>query len=176
MAAAAQNTTELPPPTREWKDLLEEILPCQGEWSEEEYLVLTDHRNRLVEFTDGFLEVLPMPTDKHQSVLQFLFLAFVRCLHPRGGQVHFAPLRLQIRPGKFREPDLIVLLSASDPRRQNRFWLGADLVLEVVSEDEPDRDLVDKRRDYAEARVPEVLDRQSANGNDNRAPAARGRL
>ena len=77
MASATQPTTELPS-AQEWKDLLEQILPPQGEWSEEEYLVLTDHRNRLVEFTDGFLEVLPMPTDKHQSVLQFLFLAFFR--------------------------------------------------------------------------------------------------
>ena len=41
------------------------------------------------------------------------------------------------------------------PRRQDRFWLGADLALEVVSEDKPERDLVDKRNDYAEARVPE---------------------
>ena len=68
--------------------------------------VLTDHRSRLVEFTDGFLEVLPMPTDKHQSVLEFLFLAFLDFVEPRGGKVHFAPLRLRIRPGKFREPDL----------------------------------------------------------------------
>jgi hypothetical protein len=37
----------------EWNNLLGEILPSQGEWSEEEYLVLTDHRTRLVEFTDG---------------------------------------------------------------------------------------------------------------------------
>jgi Uma2 family endonuclease len=92
--------------TQEWKDTLEEILPRQGQWSEEEYLVLTDHRNRLVEFTDGFLEVLPMPTDKHQSVLQFLFLAFFHFTQPRGGKVQFAALRLRIRPGKFREPDL----------------------------------------------------------------------
>ena len=75
MATAPQFTTARPA-AQEWKDLLEEILPPQGEWSEDEYLVLTDHRNRLVEFTDGFLEVLPMPTDKHQSVLEFLFLAF----------------------------------------------------------------------------------------------------
>src|ERR1700730_15098711 len=154
MATVSKPTREFPV-SQEWKDLLEEILPPQGEWNEEEYLVLTDHRNRLVEFTDGFLEALPMPTDKHQSVLQFLFLAFFRPLQPRGGQVHFAPLRLQIRPGKLREPDLIMFLSAKDPRRQERFWLGADLVLEVVSEDEPDRYLVDKRADYAEARVPE---------------------
>ena len=32
-------------------------------WSEEEYLVLTDHRSSQVQFTDDFLEVLPMPTD-----------------------------------------------------------------------------------------------------------------
>jgi Uma2 family endonuclease len=69
--------------------------------------------------------------------------------------VRFSPLRLQIRPGKFREPDLLLLLSADDLRRQNRFWLGADIALEVVSEEKPERDLVDKRGDYAEGRVPE---------------------
>jgi Uma2 family endonuclease len=138
-----------------WNDVLQEILPAQGEWSEEEYLVLTDHRSRLVEFTDGFLEVLPVPTDGHQSLLKFLFLAFFGFFEARGGTVQFAPLRLRIRPGKFREPDLLVLLSAADSRRQNRFWEGADLTVEVVSEDKPERDLLDKRGDYAEARVPE---------------------
>jgi Uma2 family endonuclease len=140
---------------QEWKDMLEEVLPRQGEWSEHEYLVLTDHRSRLVEFTDGFLEFLPMPTDKHQAILGFLYLAFLNFIEPRGGKVRFSPLRLQIRPGKFREPDLLLLLSAADVRRQNRFWLGADLALEVVSEEKPQRDLVEKRGDYAEGRVPE---------------------
>ncbi len=64
-------------------------------------------------------------------------------------------MRLRVRPGKFRGPDLLVLLSAADLRGQNRFWEGADLALEVDSEDKPERDLVDKRGDYAEARVPE---------------------
>jgi Uma2 family endonuclease len=143
------------PSAQEWRDLLEEILPCQGEWSEQEYLVLTDHRNRLIEFTDGFLEVLPAPTDKHQAILGFLYLAFLTFIEPRGGKVRFSPLRLQVRAGKFREPDLLLLLSAADSRRQDRFWLGADLALEVVSEDKPERDLVDKRGDYAEGGVPE---------------------
>src|SRR5260370_2324520 len=141
--------------TQEWKDFLEEVLPRQGAWSEEESLVLTDYTSRLIEYTDGFLEVLPMPTDRHQAVLQFLFLAFFHFITPRGGKVRFASLRLRIRPGKFREPDLLLLLSAKDPRRQNRFWLGTDLALEVVSEDKPERDLIDKRIDYAEGRVPE---------------------
>ena len=154
MATVPQISTPLPS-SEEWKEMLEELLPRQGHWSEEEYLVLTDHRSRLVEYTDGFLEPLPMPTDKHQSVLQFLFLAFLHYLQPRAGKVHFSPLRLRIRPGKYREPDLLLLLSATDPRRQNRFWLGADLALEVVSEEKPERDLVDKRGDYAEGGVPE---------------------
>jgi Uma2 family endonuclease len=154
MASTVQPTTELQP-AREWKDMLEEIAPRQGEWTEEEYLVLTGQRNQLVEFTDGYLEVLPMPTAKHQKLLKFLFLAFHSFFDARGGIVLFAPLRLRIRPGKFREPDLLVLLSAADPRGQDRFWEGADLVLEIVSEDKPERDLVDKRADYAEARIPE---------------------
>ncbi len=139
----------------DWKNLLCDLLPSQGNWSEEDYLWLTDCTSRLVEYTDGYLEVLPMPTDLHQSILEFLFLVFHAFVTPRGGKVHIAPLRLQIRPGKFREPDLLLVLSAQDPRRQNRFWAGADLALEVVSQDKPERDLVDKRHDYAEGQVPE---------------------
>ena len=61
--------------------------PPQGRWTEDEYLVLTEHRNRLVEFTDGFLEVLPTPTDKHQAILGFLYHAFLGFLDHRGGKV-----------------------------------------------------------------------------------------
>ena len=82
MATGSEITTELPV-SQDWRDILAELLPAQGSWSEEEYLVLTDHRSRLVEFTDGFLEVLPIRTDKHQSVLKFLFLAFFGFVEPR---------------------------------------------------------------------------------------------
>jgi len=143
------------PQAESWKDILEEICPPQGTWSEEEYLVLTDHLNRLIEYTDGFLEILPWPTDLHQSLLRLLLIAFSHFFDARGGVVLSSPLRLRIRQGKFREPDLLLLLDAKDPRRQNRFWLSADLALEVVSKDKPERDLVDKRHDYAEGGVPE---------------------
>ncbi len=69
--------------------------------------------------------------------------------------MRIAPLRLRVATGKFREPDLLLLLSASDRRRQNRYWTGADLVVEVVSPDKPERDLVSKRQDYAAAGVAE---------------------
>ena len=134
--------------------LLCDLLPRQGCWSDEEYLWLTDHTNRLIEFTDGHIEELPMPTSTHQAVLLFLYHRFYDYLRPRG-VVMVAALRLCIREGKFREPDLLLLRDRSDPRYQDRFWLGADLVVEVVSADCPQRDLVAKRIDYAEAGIPE---------------------
>ncbi len=127
----------------------------QGFWTEEQYLKLTDRTNHFVEFTDGFIEFPPMPTDKHQAILAFLFELFLLFIRPQGGKVRFAPLRLQIRPGKYREPDILLVRDAHDPRRQNRFWLGADLVVEVVSPDDPERDTVEKVADYAEAGIPE---------------------
>ena len=96
-----------------------------------------------------------MPTDEHQSVSRFLLFAFWAHIAPLNGVMQYSPLRLRIRPRKFREPDLLLLLDANDPRRQNRFWLGADLVVEIVSPDKPERDLVDKRFDYTEAGIPE---------------------
>ncbi|HEY8596872.1 MAG TPA: hypothetical protein VIL85_00500, partial [Thermomicrobiales bacterium] len=60
----------------ELEDLLLELLPEQGHWGEEQYLWLTDGTGRLIEFTDGEIEVLPMPTDEHQTLSQFLLFAF----------------------------------------------------------------------------------------------------
>ena len=135
--------------------LLCDVLPPQGAWSDAAYLWLTDHSNRLIEFTDGCIEELPMPTFTHQSVLAFLYDLFRAYLKPRGGVVIFAALRMRVRPGKFREPDLLLLRNRTDLRCQDRYCEGADLVIEVVSQDNPDRDLVEKRADYAEAGIPE---------------------
>ena len=143
-------------------DLVLDVLPQQGQWSEEAYRWLTDRTNRQVALTDGYLEVLPRPTDRHQAVLMFVYELFVAFLRPRGGKVLVAPLRLRIRPRKFREPDLL-LCDAKDPRRQDRYWRGADLVLEVVSPERPERDRIEKRRDYAELGIPEywIVDPQA---------------
>lgn len=140
---------------REYQQVILELLPPQGSLSEEDYLWLTDHSARLIEFTDGYAEVLPMPTDDHQRILKLLLWAFDRVVEPLGGIVLFAPLRLRLREGKMREPDLMLLRDASDPRRQQRYWTGADLVLEVVNTDQPARDLVTKRQEYEEAGIPE---------------------
>ena len=132
-----------------------DLLPLQGLWTEEQYLRLTDQTNHFIEFTEGHVEVLPMPTRKHQAVSRFLFLAFLAFVSRLGGTVFYAPLRVRVAPGRFREPDLVLLLDVNDPRNQNAFWLGADLVVEIVSPDDVERDTVVKRADYAAAGIPE---------------------
>ena len=130
-------------------------LSRQEPWTEAQYLQLTERSRRLLEFTNGHLDILPLPTDQHQVIVRFLLLALFPRVLELGGTVLFAPLRLRVRDGKFREPDLLLVLDANDPRRGNDFWTGADLVIEVVSPDDPSRDTQDKRLDYAEARIPE---------------------
>ena len=132
-----------------------DLSALQGSWTEAQYLKLTGHCNRLIEFTEGRLEILPIPTYRHQVISRFLFLALLPAVRDVGGDLFFAPLRLRVRAGKFREPDLLLVRRAGDPRCRDDYWLGADLVLEVVSPDDPGRDLVEKRADYAEAGIPE---------------------
>jgi Uma2 family endonuclease len=134
---------------------LADLSALQGYWTQAQYLKLTNDCNRLIEFTDGRIEFLPMPTQRHQAILRFLFLALFPFVRDRGGDVFFAPLRLRIRDGKFREPDLLLVRDAQDPRCRDDYWLGADVVMEVISPDNPDRDIVDKRMDYAAAGIPE---------------------
>jgi Uma2 family endonuclease len=141
------------------------LFPEQGAWSEEEYLALNS--NRLVEFSDGTIEVLPMPTTSHQLIVAYLYRLLLAFITPKKlGTVLFSPLRVRLCPGKYREPDLVFLLARHAGRIGESFWKGADLVMEVVSSDEEDRrrDLVTKRREYALAGIAEywIVDPQKA--------------
>ena len=134
------------------------LFPPQGQWTEFEYLSLTETTNKLVELTDGDIRVLEMPTTAHQLIVQFLLDVFRAFIQPKGlGLVLFAPLRVKIRNRKFREPDLVFMLAEHADRMGNEYWIGADLVVEIVSNSKEGRhrDLQEKRGDYAEAGVPE---------------------
>lgn len=93
-----------------------DLAPLQGLWTEQQYLRLTEQTSHLIEFTDGCIEVLPMPTSRHQTILLLLYERFKMAVQPGGGKVLVVPLRLRLRPGKFREPDVLLLRSAADPR------------------------------------------------------------
>ncbi|HSV16286.1 MAG TPA: Uma2 family endonuclease [Tepidisphaeraceae bacterium] len=130
------------------------LFPNQGHWTVDEYLRLNG--NYFVEFTNGYIEVLSMPTQFHQLIVRFIFrllLAYVD--RTQAGEPLFAPLRVRLAQGKYREPDIVFMLVANAHRRHNEFWEGADLVMEVVSDDDRRRDLELKRFEYARAGIPE---------------------
>jgi Uma2 family endonuclease len=129
------------------------FFPHQGDWTVEEYLRL--NTNHLVEFTDGLLEFLPLPTEVHQFILLFLFDALRSFVQRRKlGIVLPSPLRVRLGAGRFREPD-VVFMSNDHVARHNKYWEGADLVMEIVSPDDPKRDRVQKRQEYAAAGILE---------------------
>ena len=128
--------------------------PQQGGWSEDDYLNLDG--GPLVEFEHGFVEVLDLPTKEHQRIVQFLFVllhAFVS--QNTGGEVFVAPLPVRLRPGKFREPDIVFV----DAGRAEYKGIpdGADLVVEVISAaaDGRRRDMQVKFIEYAAAGIAE---------------------
>jgi Uma2 family endonuclease len=132
------------------------LYPTQGTWSEREYLNLDT--NRLVEFSHGFIEFLPMPTTSHQRIvllLVSLLNAFASLSNL--GEALFAGVRIRLWEGKIREPDVVFMLAEHASRITEDYWIGADLVMEVVSGSDNDRrrDLVEKREEYAQARIPE---------------------
>jgi Uma2 family endonuclease len=130
------------------------LFPAQGHWSVSDYLSLNG--NYLVEYSSGYIEVLTMPTELHQLIVACLYgLLSAFTAKSRAGKVLFAPLRVQLYPGKFREPDIVFMLEKNAARRHNEFWDGADLVMEVVSDDDRRRDLETKRLEYAAAGIAE---------------------
>jgi Uma2 family endonuclease len=137
---------------------LAKLYPLQGEWTEEDYLALErEIGNQMIELSDGFLEILPMPDLCHQLIVKFILFALDDFVVPlKRGITATAPLPVRLGRGKFREPD-IGYFEAHRIKDVRTPPESADLVMEVVSpgHSNRERDLVDKRRDYAKAGIRE---------------------
>jgi Uma2 family endonuclease len=139
-------------PEPAWEAAL--LFPPRGQWAENDYLLLPT--NRLVELVEGSIEVLAMPSKTHQLIVMFLAQALRSFLdRGPGGIVITAPYPVRLATGRFREPDVVCLVGDHAARAGERFAEGADLVIEVVSPSDPDRDLVTKREEYARAAIRE---------------------
>ena len=146
--------------------------PDQGHWREEEYLALDT--NRLIEYSHGRLEVLPMPTFSHQRLVAFLYRSLMGFIEVRGlGVVMFAPLRVQLWRGKFREPDIVFMATEHADRLAEQYWHGADLVMEVVSPDDRAAGSGDQAPRVCAGGHPRILDRRSYAEIDHRTDIGR---
>lgn len=126
--------------------------------SEYEYLAYALDTNRRMEYSQGWIDNLPRPTIEHQLIVRFLLDALRKFVEPKKlGTVLFGPVPLQLMPNEYREPDLIFNFKDSHLSRDKKYYEGADLVMEVVSDDSRsrERDYEKKRRDYASAGIRE---------------------
>ncbi len=120
--------------------------PAQGTWSEEEYLALD--AKRLVEFDNGYIEVLPTPSRSHK-LLVLLFVSMFKAFLKRAFPVALVMSAPHPVAGKFREPDAFVLLPDHIHRSHETYCEQPDLVVEIVCPDHRAHDWEVKRREYA---------------------------
>jgi Uma2 family endonuclease len=118
---------------------------------------VTFAQGRHAEWVDGEVTVFVPSSLLHQEVHAFLVTLlkwFVRRRHL--GRV-VAPFAMRVpKLGWWREPDILFVASRHLHRLDDTGVLGpADLVVELVSDESVARDVTEKRRDYADAEVPE---------------------
>lgn len=74
------------------------LFPAQGHWTEEDYLDFDE--NILLEYADGYVEVLPTPTTSHQTIVLFLLQSLRSHIRPKNlGIALMAPLKLRVGRG-----------------------------------------------------------------------------
>lgn len=152
--SAVRAPSLLPPAEPTWD--LAYLFPGQGDWTEEDYLALPG--KRLIELSEGYLEVLPVPTQLHQLILLALLESLRAFVKPRKlGRVCPAGLPVRLWKGQMREPDILFMLTEHLDRCGQRYWEGADLAMEIVSDgaENRTRDLKSKRTEYARAGISE---------------------
>lgn len=130
------------------------LFPCQGDWTEDAYFNLEAEQR--IEYADGCLQFLPMPTRSHERIVQLLFRLLDEIVHGRdAGHVFFSGYRVRTDDIAYRLPDLL-FISRGRPQEE-QFSQGADIAIEVVSEgrENRERDFDEKRGEYESAGIPE---------------------
>ncbi len=135
------------------EDLGRIVLKTEG-FSVEDYLALDGAY--LLEYVDGCLQVLPMPDALHQAIAFVLANMLVSyAAADAEARVKLSPFPVYLNEKKYREPDVCYMRGINAHRRNKKFWIGADLVVEVISESNRDHDFKTKLDDYAAAGIPE---------------------
>jgi len=134
-------------------DISRLLLRTEG-FSVEDYLSLDGPY--LVEYLRGRLQILPMPTALHQAIAFVFANLLVAWSKPDAlARTKLAPFRVKFNDKLYREPDVCFMRGINAHRRSNRFWVGADLIAEIVSDSNKAHDTQTKRAEYAAAGIPE---------------------
>jgi Uma2 family endonuclease len=131
--------------------------PTKLRMSYEDYERWVDDKTHS-EWVDGEVTIFMPTIPRHARIVRFLLLllGYVSELR-QAGEAFTAPLEMRLRAGRsYREPDLLFVLTENLGRIDKRRLDGpADLVIEVLSEDDPDRDRVEKYQEYEDVGIPE---------------------
>lgn len=124
------------------------------EMTYEEFLKWADEDTR-AEWVDGKVLFMSPVSAPHQRIGRFLLTLFTHFVEAHQlGEVFYAEFQMKMASG--REPDLLFVANENLSRvKENRLEGPADLVVEIISPDDPDRDRVDKLREYQEGGVRE---------------------
>ena len=125
----------------------------------EEFLELVPPKVH-AEWVDGEVYILMATDERHAKILGFLF-ALIHAYLERFdlGEAFFPTYGVHLRPGRsWREPDIFVVLAEHRDRVTNKGVQGPpDAIIEAISPNDPNRDLIEKFADYDAAGVPEYI-------------------
>jgi len=109
------------------------------------------------EWVDGEAIAFMPPTVRHQEIATFLAALLLFYVRLRNlGRVAVSPIEMWLGSHASREPDVVFVSNARNDRvTEQRIVGGADLAIEIVSDDSVHRDRVAKFAEYAMAGVRE---------------------
>ena len=120
----------------------------------DEFLNLPEMEER-IELHEGVLYVMPQASFNHRNLGKMLTYYLTAQIELEGLGVVLPPIDVVLFDDTTVAPDIVIVRSGRiDIMRDMRFYGAPDIVVEVLSSDR-NRDLVDKRRLYEMAGVPE---------------------
>ena len=132
-----------------------DLAPLNGLWTQAQYLRMTQHARLLLEFTDGCIEVLSMPTDGTRRSPGFFSWRCCRSSATSAARCAMRRCACAFATASFGNPTCCWFAMRTTAAAERISGVAPTLVMEVVSPDDPDRDLRIKPLDYAEAGIPE---------------------